>query len=267
MSQISCTYIGHATNIIGIGRTNGTQAGEVRRTNLITDPHFGRTTLFFPRSSPLPIDPANLPEISAILLSHTHYDHLHIASYKYFSCKTPIIIPEGSERAIGQFMPNPIVELSQFASHTLPCGTKITAVPARHRSGRVSQLRFTKTNAYIIESADSSARVFFCADSSYGAHFAEIGNLGKIDLALLPIGSYEPRFLLKHCHITPSEAVDAFEDLKALHMIPIHHGVFRLTFEKIDAPIAWLKKIMDERPDLKDKIHPLLPGEKFELTN
>lgn len=253
-TKISCTYIGHATSVIGIGGTN-----------VITDPHFGKTTLFFPRSAPLPVDPANLPEISAVLLSHTHYDHLHTASYKYFSCRTPIIVPEGSERAIGQFVPNPIVELTQFASHLLPCGVKITAVPTRHRSGRVSLVRFTKTNAYVIESPDSSARVLFCADSAYGPHFAQISELGKIDLALLPIGTYEPRFLLKYCHMTPAEAVEAFEDTKASHMIPIHHGVFRLSLENISAPIIWLKKILDERPDLKDKIHPLMTGEKFDI--
>lgn len=254
VDTLSFTYIGHATVLIQIGGMS-----------IITDPHFGKSTLIFKRKSALPLKPQELPDLSAVLLSHTHFDHLHISDYKYISCSVPIIVPEGSERAIGQYMPNTTIELSHYAEYELPNGIKITAVPAMHRSSRLSHLRFKKSNAYLIRSTNPEASIFFCADSGYGPHFAEIGNLGKIDVAFLPIGGYKPRFLFKRCHMTPAEAVRAFEDLRASHMIPIHHGTFRLSLEALDAPRKWLEKIISERADLGDKIHILKPGEKFSL--
>lgn len=233
-------------------------------TTILTDPHFGKRVLFFPRKTPLPFPPSDLPDLSAVLLSHTHYDHLNTASYRFVSCSVPIVVPEGTERAIGQYVPNPIIELAHYADHELADGTRITAVPLLHRSSRLSHLRFTKSNGYLIRRPEGSC-VFFCADSGYGKLFGEIGNMGKIDLALLPIGSYSPRWPMRRCHMTPAEATQAFEELKASHMVPIHHGTFLLSMEGLTKPIEWLKKILEERPDLASRIHPLEPGQSIDL--
>lgn len=250
--KIQITYIGHATVLIESGKTR-----------IITDPHFGKSTLFFPRVTPMPFPPSELPELSAVLLSHTHYDHLNVSSYKYISCSVPIIVPEGSERAIGQYVSNPVVEISHYAEHELADGAKITAVPVLHHSSRVSHLRFTRSNSYLIKFPGCEDTVFFCADSRFGAHFAEIGSLSKIGVAILPIGSYEPKWLFRGSHMTPAEAVRAFEDLKAQHMIPIHHGTFRLSLESPGAPAEWMKKITAERVDLAGRVHILAAGESF----
>jgi len=250
--SISCTYIGHATNIIRMGETT-----------ILTDPHFGKRTLTQKRLVPLPVEPGNLPDFNAILLSHTHFDHLHVDSYKYISCHTPIVVPEGSERAIGQYMPSPVIELSHYASHELADGTEITAVPVIHKSWRACPLLFKKSNAYLIRHPGMDGSVLFCGDSAYGPHFGQIGNLGKISVAFLPIGPYKPRWIMKGQHMTPAEAVQAFEDSKALHMIPIHYGTFRLSMEAPGAPLAWLKKILVERTDLASRVHVLEPGREF----
>lgn len=250
--NISCTYIGHATCLIKMGETT-----------ILTDPHFGKSTLIFKRITPPPFPAAKLPPLSVILLSHTHFDHLHISTYKYISCRVPIVVPEGSERAIGQYVPNPIIELSDYADYELTDGTKITAVPVAHRSSRCSIFKYTKSAGYLIRKPNDGGLVYFCGDSAYGPHFGEIGNLGNIDLALLPMGSYEPRWIMRYSHMTPAEAVRAFEDLKAKDMIPIHHGTFRLSMENPEAPLLWLNKILKERPDLAKKIHPLKAGEKL----
>jgi len=252
MKSVSCTYIGHATTLIRLGQVN-----------IITDPNFSRRTFFFfPRKVPLPFAPSDLPDLACVLLSHTHPDSLDFSSYKYISCGVPIVVPEGSERAVGKHLPNPVIELSHYADYELPDGTEITAVPVIHRSGRLSHLRYTKSNAYLIRQ-EGSGSVYFCSDSSYGPHFQEVGNLGPIDLALLPIGCYEPRWLLKNQHMTPTEAICAFEDLKARHMVPIHYGTFRITLEPLEAPAEWLENILLSRPDLSDRIHPLKPGESY----
>lgn len=245
---IRCTYIGHATTHLRIGSTS-----------LLTDPHLGRRVWLAKRRAPLELDHALLDDLSGIVLSHMHYDHLNIGSYKFISSNIPVIVPEGTEPLVGHLIANPVIELSHWATHELVDGTQITAVPLHHRGGRLSQLRYTGSNGYIIQKDD--ATVFFCGDSSYGSSFGEIGNLYHIDLALLPIGCYEPRWFMRKRHMTPAEAITAFEDLRAKTMIPIHWGTFRLSLENLGAPVKWLNEILEDRPDLKDHIAILQPGE------
>ena len=116
--KISCTYIGHATTLIDIGDST-----------ILTDAHFGTRVLWARRQAPLPIDPANLPDLSCILLRHAHADHLNISSYKFIHCGVPIIVPEGCDRAVSGYLSNPIIELSHYATYELTNGTVITAVP------------------------------------------------------------------------------------------------------------------------------------------
>lgn len=250
--KITCRYIGHATTLVTIGGAN-----------ILIDPHFGRHTLFFKRHEPLTYNPAGLPLIAAIVISHAHFDHLNIGSFKYIPKNVPVIVPEGCDGAISKFVANPIIELSLFAAHELPDGTRITAVPARHRGGRYSQLRFTNAFGYLIGKDDSV--VFFSGDTAYGSHFEEISGTAQIDLALLPISGYLPRWFMKNRHMTPSEAVQAFEDLKARHMVPIHWGSFSLSLEPIGQPIELLSKILEDRPDLKDRIHIVPHGEQITI--
>ena len=252
--KITCTYIGHATTLITIGATN-----------VLTDPHFGKRTLIFKRHTPLSYDPAALPKIAAIIVSHVHFDHLNISSFKYIDSNIPVIVPEGCDNAISKFVTNPVIELSLFATHELPDGTKITAVPTRHRGGRFSYLRFSKTCGYLIQRDERT--VYFAGDSAYGDHFSEVSATADIDLALLPVSGYIPRWLMANRHMTPSQVVEAFEDLKAKHMIPIHWGSFSLSLEPVGQPIERLKQIIDERSDLRERIHIVPHGEEFSISD
>jgi L-ascorbate metabolism protein UlaG (beta-lactamase superfamily) len=251
--KISCTYIGHASTLLRLGEAN-----------ILTDPHLGKRVLGAKRQEELGLHPKDLPHLSCILLSHTHADHLDISSYKYISCGVPIFVPEGYERAVGRYLPNPVIELSHFACHELACGTEITAVPVVHPQNHLFDFSKTHSNAYLVRTPGGGTTIYFCGDSAYGQHFRETGNLGHIDLALVPIGSYAPAWLMKGKHMTPAEAVNAFEDLRADHMVPIHHGTFRLSLERPGAPLEWLSRILHERPDLAKRIHPLFSGQTFE---
>lgn len=247
-----CTFIGHATTL--------TRMGDAQ---ILTDPHFGKRVFFASRKAPLVFDPSSLDSLNAVLISHMHYDHLNIASFKYISSAVPVIVPERTEPVIGRLVANPIIELSHWATHELVNGTRITAVPVRHRGGRLSQLRYTSSNGYVIQSDEWT--VYFCGDSAYGPHFEEVGNLYDIDLVYLPVGCYEPQWFMKSRHMTPEEAVTAFEDLDARFMIPVHWGTFRLSLEKLSAPPDRLKKIMDERDDLEGRILVTDPGSSQDI--
>ena len=85
--------------------------------------------------------------------------------------------------------------------------------------------------------------VYFAGDSGYCPHFAEIGRrFPRIDLALLPIGAYEPRWFTRRNHVDPQEAVQAHLDLKACRSLGMHFGTFQLTDEAIDAPVLALRQ-------------------------
>lgn len=250
-NKISCEYIGHATTLI-----------EIDGTKFLTDPNFARRLFIFKRRSELSLDLEKIANPDVVLLSHVHFDHLNIGSYKYISTNVPVIIPEGCDKVVAGFISNPVIELSPYATHRLLDGTEITAVPVRHRAGRYSHLRFTQTNGYLIKKGD--AVVFFCGDSAYGPHFKEIGNLAKINLAILPIGSYSPRWFMRYWTMSPDLALRAFEDLGGGHMVPIHWGTFSLTLEPLGEPRKLLEKAIDERQGRKDKVHILPPGQRVE---
>lgn len=249
---IEVTYISHATALISLG-------GDT----ILTDPLFGNSVLGVKRQVPLAYDPARLPKLSAVLISHAHLDHLDRDSFKYIKDDVPIIVPEGISPAITPFVNNPVIELATWASHTFPDGLTICATDARHTGGRISQLRYKNTNSYVISKAGKS--VFFTGDSGYGTHFKNIGNMYKIDVALLPIACYLPRWFMQSRHMNPIEAVQAFLDLNAGHMIPIHWGSFKLSLENINEPAEWLKRISSER-GIEDKVHILEQGKSWSAS-
>jgi len=83
--------------------------------------------------------------------------------------------------------------------------------------------------------------VYFAGDTAYTAAFSEIRErVGAVDLALLPIGAYEPRWFMRSVHMNPAEAVQAHVDLGARTSVAMHFGTFQLTTEGIDAPLREL---------------------------
>ena len=85
--------------------------------------------------------------------------------------------------------------------------------------------------------------VFFTGDTGYSKDFADIHQrLGDMDLALIPIGAYEPRWFMKPQHVDPTEAVQIHQDLHAKKSLAIHWGTFELTDESLDEPPRALKK-------------------------
>jgi L-ascorbate metabolism protein UlaG (beta-lactamase superfamily) len=105
--------------------------------------------------------------------------------------------------------------------------------------------------------------VYFAGDTSFGSHFAQIREkFGAPQLALLPIGAYEPRWFMSPVHMSPEEAVRAHEILGAKTSIAIHHGTFQLADDAIDTP---QKQLMACRRD--DSCLILRNGEFAEMAS
>ncbi len=253
-TSLSCHYIGHATTFIHINNHI-----------IATDPHFGNRVLTQKRQSPLGIHPCDIPSVNAVLISHVHFDHFHMPSFKYIDCNTPIIAPEGCAKLIQSFIPNPVIEMNHFSNQDIGNMT-ITAVPVKHHSFRILPWNYTHSNAYLIKSNNHT--VYFCGDSAYGSHFKKAADLANIDLALLPIGSYTPNFLLKFNHMTPEDAYLAFKDLHAKHMIPIHHSTFKLSLENSREPRQRLmNRLAAEPKEVYNQVHILESGDHWKLES
>ena len=111
-----------------------------------------------------------------------------------------------------------------------------------------------------------SARVFFAGDSAFAPFFGDIRQrLGPIDLALLPIGAYEPRWFMQAVHMNPAEAVQVHLDLEAAESIGMHFGTFQLTAEGIDEPVRALGDALRARGVPPSKFRTLGFGESARL--
>jgi len=242
------TFIGHSTVLFeGNGHA------------ILTDPNFSDQIVLVKRKGELRYDLSTLPKISAVLISHTHLDHFDHPSFNYFRTDVPVVVPGGSGKKVGRHLSNPIIELNHWANHELAPGLKIHAMPADHKSG-FFPLCFRNAAGYVIEIGDK--KVYFAGDTTYGTHFRDIGNTFSLNAALLPISCYKPSFIMKHFHMDPGDALQAFLDLKASVMIPIHWGAFRLSMEKMTEPAEWLTKAAAER-GISDQIKVLTSGESL----
>ncbi len=137
------------------------------------------------------------------------------------------------------------VELDWWQSTDL-ARARVTYVPAQHFSARTLHDRNRSLwGGFVVEAG--GAVVYFAGDSGYCPHFTEIAErFPRIDLALLPIGAYEPRWFMRQQHMNPEEAVRAHCDLRPGRSLGMHFGTFQLTDEGIDAPVRALRAAQAE---------------------
>ncbi|MGI9512394.1 MAG: MBL fold metallo-hydrolase [Anderseniella sp.] len=237
---VSTTWIGHATVLV--------QTGGV---NILTDPFFSL------RASPIQfagpkrvrhpgIALKDLPPIDLVLLSHNHYDHMDLPALRKLvrHHQASIITPHGNARIVNRWIRQAgVIELGWHETFEHSPGVLITPTPALHWSKRTFGDRNKALwSAFMIEAG--GRKIYFGGDTGFGTgtHFAQTKNLyGAPDLALLPIGAYEPRWFMKTQHMNPDEAAQAHKMLGAKASLAIHHATIQLTDEAIDAPAKALQ--------------------------
>ena len=192
----------------------------------------------------------HLPPVDGIVISHNHYDHLDAATVKRLPRGTPVLCPTGVGPWFRSRGFTRVHERSWWEAAELD-GHRLTCVPAQHFSGRTLWDRDrTLWGGWVIEGHRGS-RAYYAGDSGYFRGFREIGEaFPGIDLALVPIGAYLPRWFMQPVHVDPPEAIQAFLDSGARTMLPVHWGTFRLADEPLDEPPkalqqAWREKGLD----------------------
>lgn len=214
--------------------------------NFITDPVWSDRVSPFTFVGPMRCTPpgvafADLPRIDAVLLSHDHYDHCDVATLrKLEETHKPLVI---TGLAMGPLLRaagiERIVELDWWKD-TKVADITVTFAPAQHWSSRGPMSRNTRLwGSFFLRS--SKHTTYFAADTGFGDHFAMIHErLGPCDIAMIPIGAYEPRWFMQPQHMDPVEAAKAHKLLGSKKSIGIHWGTFQLTDEAREAPPAEL---------------------------
>jgi N-acyl-phosphatidylethanolamine-hydrolysing phospholipase D len=214
---LQTTWVGHSTFVVQ-------DADDV----VVTDPHWGRRALVLPRLTAPGVALAALPDEPIAIVSHDHYDHLDRDTVRRMPRGTVWFVPLGLARWFRRVAPWARVRELDWWQCARHGRFTVTFLPAQHWGNRLSHGRNAALwGAWRVESESRS--FFFGGDSGYFGGYREIGRLfPETDLALLPIGAFEPREFVRYQHMDPAEAYRAFEDLRADTMVPMHWGTFDL---------------------------------------
>lgn len=227
------TWLGHACFLV-----------QVNGINTLTDPIFSERCSPWQFMGPKRFTPAvirvdELPEIHRVVISHNHYDHLDEATVVALARRFPevrFLVPQGVAQWFAQRnIPN-VDELGWWQSVELGEAEEAFCLPVQHFSGRTLRDRNrTLWCSWLLRQHDRYW--YFAGDTGYGKIFGTLGEIfSQIDLALLPIGAYNPRELAAAVHVNPEEAVRIHQDLRARQSVAMHWGTFALTLEPVDEP-------------------------------
>lgn len=260
LRRLRVTWLGHATTYI--------QTPTLR---VLVDPMFGARASPFrhvgpKRVPPVPIRIADLPGVDVVLASHDHYDHLHRATVEELIREfDPLfLVPLDVGAIVERWGATHVRELDWWQSMVVG-GTHFTCTPAQHFSGRGATNRDeTLWSGWFIALPEGASTIFYAGDTGYAPHFTEIRErLGTPELAVLPIGAFRPRWMMRVVHMDPEEAIQAFMDLDAGHFLPVHWGTFDMADDRLDEAPRRLEAAASAR-GLDGRVHVLDIGASLE---
>jgi len=223
--EIGLTWIGHASFLV-----------QTSKTNLLVDPNWAKWLKVIKRLRHPGLEIHDLPTIDLVLVTHAHFDHLDRRSLRRVAEDQPIIVPFEVGSLVRGLGFRSIHELDYWDSFERR-GARITLTPCHHWGARFLHDSHRGFGGYIVEIGGRT--IYHCGDTAFFDGFKEIGQRFKIDLALLPIGAYDPPSG-RDVHMNPEEALQAFLDLGAQRMVPMHYGSFRLSYEPPEEPLQRL---------------------------
>lgn len=236
-NELILTFVNHSTFLL-----------QTEELTLLTDP------IYSERASPVPfagprrmrkpgIPFEALPTVDVVLVSHNHYDHMDLPTLRRLEHqhRPAFVTTLGNRQRLVQAGLSRVEELDWWQGLSINSKLTITSTPAEHFSGRtLSDRNRALWGGFFL--AFPRLRVLFAADSAYGPHFAMIRErLGRPNLALLPIGAYEPRWFMHNVHMNPNDAVKAHLDLAAARSVGMHFGTFHLSDEAFERPLTDLQ--------------------------
>jgi len=242
----SVTWLGHATAVAELGRAR-----------VLFDP------LLRARAR-------RAGKVDAVLITHSHVDHLNRWSLKAIDRDTHLVVPRGAGPVVADLGFAKLTEVTA-GDQLEVAGLEVTAVPTRHDFGRWRKGDAPEALGYVVKGGGATLHHAGDVDFSDHAVFDDIGKRHAIDAALLPIGGMMPvwyyrlrrRALDRGIHIDPDCALDIFERLGARALVPVHWGTLHLRLGLPSMPRRRLEKIATARG--VDRVRVLAHGERLQL--
>jgi len=254
------TFINHASFLIQ-------SAGM----NVLTDPIWSERASPFSWAGPKRLrEPGvrfeDLPAIDVVLISHNHYDHLDLETLKRLQqVHDPLfLIPLGVDLLLQEHGLEKTMAMDWFDDYAFG-ENLISSVPVKHFSGRgLGDTNQTLWSGYMIETGGK--QIFFAGDTGYGEFYKLIHErFGDVDLALLPIGAYRPRWFMRPIHMSPEEAVLAHLDVGAKQSIGMHFGTFPMADDGQEEPVGDMERARQKHGLPPEAFLVLKEGRWFDL--
>jgi L-ascorbate metabolism protein UlaG (beta-lactamase superfamily) len=227
--RLTVAWLGHASVLINFYGTW-----------LLTDPalrsHVGVNVAgltFGPRRLAQPaLEIKELPPLDAVLVSHAHMDHCDLGTLKRLPRSSRAVVHEGNRDLLGRFAR---VDELAWSESVEVCGARIEALEVNHWGARKLTDKHRGYGGFLIEK--NNRALVFGGDTAYTRAFASLRERLRVDLAILPIGAYDPWI---HAHANPEQSWKMMREMGARYLLPMHHQTFRLSREPVMEPIERL---------------------------
>lgn len=243
-ARVTAAWLGHATVLVNF-------FGLKILTDPVLFPHVGVRLTGVTLGPKRLIAPAltvhDLPAIDLILLSHAHFDHFDLRTLRRFHSPTRIVSAPRTTDLLRWTRWRDVTELRWDESQSIEtaAGTvRVTAVRVNHWGARLQHDDYRGYNGYVLER--EGRRILFSGDTAMTDSFAELRGRGRLDLAIMSIGCYNP-WIRTHCN--PEEAVQMANEAGAQFIMPVHHQTFRLSFEPPREPIERFQEALKQTPE------------------
>jgi L-ascorbate metabolism protein UlaG (beta-lactamase superfamily) len=244
--QVAITWIGHASFLI-----------QFTDLNVLIDPNFANWLFLLKRIKRSGLRIRDLPPIDLVLLTHAHFDHFHKPTLRKLPHPKMGIMPRGVGDLAHNLGFSRVIELEWWESFSQAQSSwKVAFTPSQHWGARTLADQHRGYGGFVLE--HQGRKIYHAGDSAYFDGFKEIGKRFAPEIALLPIGAYHPE-TFRAVHMGPDEAVKAFHDLTSKHLVPMHYGSFKLSFEDIDEPLRWLRELCTQNK-ITSRLHALREG-------
>jgi len=238
---VHSAWLGHSTVLL-----------KVDGYTILTDPVFsdraGIDLMLFTLGVKRMVAPAlgirQLPRVDLILVSHAHMDHLDTPSLRKLESKAvQVVMASQTSDLIRAERYAKVTELG-WGQWVQTGPAKVTAFEVRHWGARMRTDTYRGYNGYVVEV--NQRRIVFAGDTALTDTFREVRARGAIDLAIMPIGAYNP-WIRAHC--SPEQAWRMGNDAGAEYILPVHHRTFHLSREPVGEPLERLLSAAGSRPE------------------